>query len=816
MSLESDFMAKTRRRGAAPRGEAGSSAQAEPVAPAAPQEAPSTGAGPSGTWIERARSRVSPAALVAMVGLAATALYAYLGLLLVPLPFAQVDTEHFTHFADINFAYGSSIIDLSAMSPVQGLGGLIQPISVWINPMYLFSHILPSYDPRLWGLLAVVLLMLAATYLLGRALDLPVVVAVIGAQLVSMFSFPPLYLQSWRYTHLNGAHLYTPLPGFALPVALEVLWLAAFCYIGKSASPRWNLAAVVLMPAIFVYCVLCDPLYTALFIIPIVLIMAGVYFGSGSKSVFLWRTAGGAVFLAVCLILKIPQFFRALAGYAARAVFPNELYVEVQQWDLYTGLFSQGGPMPYLVALMMAACVVVVIKGSAQARGFAGAVLAYAIGMIVVNLIYVYSGVRWNLPLPAYFEAGAQPAYVVAGLLGAGYLSRMAWSRTSARLQVRATALLTPKVRLALSCALVLLLPLFGAASVRANHPPGFSALTTARRLPSRAPTGIVKLLQDNLAIAGEGRFRGSVANIAGVPGGELMTMKGIPEAAPFTKEMIGFIGQYLRTFDYNLYMTGLWILGIPTLEDNNHLVTPPFHYLVSRALSRRQDYHSRNWAWITKANPRLMATLGARYILADRVLSDPLVQLRQVQTNGDGVHLGLYEIRDPNIGDVSPTRTILARSADQALALMTSDQFQYRDVAVVHDSELTGLTRARPEGMFYERGGVRVRAVSAGQSLLVLPLQFSNSLRIVAVESTSSAPVRLIRVNLLETGVLFTGTINIKIAHVFGPFRGVAGRQRDIEDCRRLGIRETGDIPYPPNYQPLAGRWPLFGSAKR
>ena len=44
-----------------------------------------------------------------------------------------------------------------------------------------------------------------------------------------------------------------------------------------------------------------------------------------------------------------------------------------------------------------------------------------------------------------------------------------------------------------------------------------------------------------------------------------------------------------------------------------------------------------------------------------------------------------------------------------------------------------------------------------------------------------------------------------MKLAHVFGPFRGTAGRLQDIADCKRLGIREDGTIPYPPGYQPLS-----------
>jgi hypothetical protein len=113
---------------------------------------------------------------------------------------------------------------------------------------------------------------------------------------------------------------------------------------------------------------------------------------------------------------------------------------------------------------------------------------------------------------------------------------------------------------------------------------------------------------------------------------------------------------------------------------------------------------------------------------------------------------------------------------------------------------------------MFFEKGGVRIRASSRGPALLVLPLQFSNSLTIVSQEASSNAfPVRLLRVNLVETGIFFNGPIDIKIAHVFGPLRNIAGRFRDIEDCQRLGIKENGEIPYPANYQPLA--WSRKGS---
>jgi hypothetical protein len=187
-------------------------------------------------------------------------------------------------------------------------------------------------------------------------------------------------------------------------------------------------------------------------------------------------------------------------------------------------------------------------------------------------------------------------------------------------------------------------------------------------------------------------------------------------------------------------------------------------------------------------------------------VQQDPFLDLRAQQTNGDGISVYAYEIQGANLGGLSPIRTVVSTNASHTISLMTSNNFSMRDTAIVHEAPIVGLTPADSGAIYFERGGVRVRGNSHGPSLLVLPVQFSNSLRIISTQiNSNSAPIKLLRVNLLETGVLFNGTIDIKIAHVFGPFRGVAGRLRDIEDCRRLGIKETGEIPYPPGYQPLA-----------
>jgi hypothetical protein len=745
-------------------------------------------------------------ARIAVLGLGALAVYACFSTFAAPAgSTGVVDSELFRYFAATNFAYGGSALDLSVMSPFQGLAGLSEPLGVWVNPAYVLPHILACAEPNSWGLIVMMFLMGLATFFLGRAMGLPAWPAMLAAQSLVIFSFPPIYSWSQGITHLNGVLLYRLTFGTAVPTILGTLLLAVFSGLGK-ASTRWNIAAVVLMPCLVVYSVLCDPLYTLVFFCPIAVLLAGVFFGSGSRSVFRWRAIGALVCLLVCLACNLHGFYRAVTGYAARAVFPNELYVEVQQWDLYTGLLFQGGLATAGVMLLIVSCSVAAACGTAQSRGFAISVLVFLGGVTAASLVYVYSGIHWGLPLPVYFEVAAQPAYAVAGLLGLWIGRKRLAARFPAwKLRVP-RALSGPDVQSALVYVSIFALPLAGMTWVLAAcaaSPPGAAG---GRNGDADQPRGIVRYLQDELAIGEDGRFRGSVASVVGVPGGGLMARYGVPAEAPFSKAHINFLQEsYLRSFDPHFFLAGFWSLRIPTLEDNCQMVTPPFHFLVSRALSRPQDYHSRNWTFITKANPKLLAALGARFLLADSPQSDPRLSLRARQSNADGVTVYAYEIQGANLGGLSPVRTVVSTDAAETISRMTGDDFRFADTAVV-DVPLPGsLVRADEGALYFEHGGVRVRAKSQGPALLVLPVQFSNSLRILETKMNSrQAPVRFQRVDLLLAGLLFEGRIDVKFAHVFGPFRGTDGRMRDIEDCRRLGIRETGEIPYPPNYQPL------------
>ena len=84
---------------------------------------------------------------------------------------------------------------------------------------------------------------------------------------------------------------------------------------------------------------------------------------------------------------------------------------------------------------------------------------------------------------------------------------------------------------------------------------------------------------------------------------------------------------------------------------------------------------------------------------------------------------------------------------------------------------------------MFFERGAIRVQAESRGHSLLLLPVQYSRCL-------VPSDPVtaRLLPANLVQTAVLFQGSIDFRIYLEYGLFRPGC-RKQDLADLAELGI---------------------------
>ncbi|RDI48137.1 hypothetical protein AQULUS_05710 [Aquicella lusitana] len=156
---------------------------------------------------------------------------------------------------------------------------------------------------------------------------------------------------------------------------------------------------------------------------------------------------------------------------------------------------------------------------------------------------------------------------------------------------------------------------------------------------------------------------------------------------------------------------------------------------------------------------------------------------------------LYLYEIKNANLGTYNPTNIIRENSAKEIFLQLSRPNFSFDKSVIVQNvlpkNIVNQLVKAKNSEMRFGRNVIRVKAESAGWSLLLLPLQYSHCFSVTEVQrSPSTEPTtRLIRANLIHSALLFKGKLDAKLNFNFGIGSNVHCRQQDINDMKELGI---------------------------
>jgi hypothetical protein len=304
-----------------------------------------------------------------------------------------------------------------------------------------------------------------------------------------------------------------------------------------------------------------------------------------------------------------------------------------------------------------------------------------------------------------------------------------------------------------------------------------------------QAETVITKILKDEISLKSERRFRGRVADFFG------RSLAGINDYQ---------IWNQLRHFALhdtgNMHDgAGLWQDAIPTLFEYNPLMTPGYFVFTRRFFTRPQDIQTRNWVQMRHIDPRLLATIGVRYVVTDAPFDGEAVLrskvpirvtdvLRKALGSPDAMQdfaLHLYEIPRPNLGQYSPTEIIRLDRAADILDALASPDFDAARSMVTGEALPDGLLPARLEEFTVGRGDFHVRAASAGRSILLLPIEFSNCLTLTG----APASAHLFRADLVLTGLIFEQAVDLRFSYFTGPFANSTCRLRDRSEFERLDI---------------------------
>jgi hypothetical protein len=404
------------------------------------------------------------------------------------------------------------------------------------------------------------------------------------------------------------------------------------------------------------------------------------------------------------------------------------------------------------------------------------------------TLLYLLLNVPWQTPLPVYLAHGLFALFVISAV--AGYWGALRVAARSARRIVAMAVQRAGDTWLRLS--VTKRAPLHGPRLFQGDGAPAQSRLRFVTAVAAFIAVAIIPA---------------AVADFAMKHGPALAEQfherwPNEPELTQFFEDKIGLeVGRPFRgsvhfwPFEYatGLTASGLWARAIPTVVQYGQLVTPPsfyFDYAISTQLPSGSNWFrpspGRSWPNFYWSALQL---LGARYYVAGHEglplsisANSPVGTFPYRPLSGKHGLWYVYELPHPNVGNYSPTEVTTAQSGAEIAAMMAEPNFDFTRQVVLSVEVSQPLLPARDMRLSLIRGGWHVSGHSDGSSLVVLPQQFSHCLH------ARDARVRLVRANLMMTGMIFSRDVDTDIVFDYGIFSPRC-RSADLADMRQLDL---------------------------
>jgi hypothetical protein len=694
-------------------------------------------------------------------------------------------------FSDIMFGLGSD--------PVIGLGN----IAYTVNPRWFPSYALTADSlghiqdgPLAFAIGATELF--AATVLCGRMNGFSLALSVAAGWLITLtvwqlFGVP--YIVTILFFYPHHAELLS-----------VVVLMASFAL--RLGNGLW-VKNMALTAGIF----LC--LSFILFAEPTTLILALPVVGLFSASTLLlapcWRSrykiiACWASLALASLILGYIHYMAGLLNYTAASQFPDiskrvhTLYGGEVTLLLWTPVLSWSQiltPERAYVGGGLIGSIMILWLGSPLQRRLALGVLGAEAVFLTIGLSNYFLD-YWFGPAVWYFETFLFPFFALGIcflltspiLIARRFIHLSNWAPPELQYTISRFANATVPTLLALGAVVQ---AARAGETLKARSPENdvFAPLASPFPQPESSITQILK--QEIKLIPGQ-RFRGRVAVFIGLI---------FPEEHEYQR--YGNEHYFAQFATGNLHDgAGLWQDDIPTLMEYNTLISPPNFAFLRTFLTKPSDIIFRVAIGTRRIDQRILKAIGVRFIISDQPIADAALRaqitiptppvarerLGFAHKTMESFELYLYELADVNIGQFSPTQVRQSSDANQILTTISNHDLRLDQVVVASEPLPDKLEKAELLDFRVERDAFRIRAKSEGHSVLLLPWEFSQCLKI----TNRSGAARLFRADLFLTGVLFEGDLDATITFHTGPLIDSRCRLKDLDDSRQLKIRNAFD----------------------
>jgi hypothetical protein len=687
----------------------------------------------------------------------------------------------------------SKPFELSPFNPFSGMGSVFLPNTPWLNPAAM-ALALPG--PTEIGYMVSYFIyfaeLTASTILLCRVIGLGRIQSVVCAQIYLLLLFPPSSLKfdtlSWYSLAPVNAHL----------VALCNTLLALLLIVGNHGG--WRNLAIVLAIAFASLSAFFSGPVTILTYAPAYVVMGAAFVIAGRPGAkqLLWQAgavAGCGLFLLAC---GFEGYLEATSLVSTRSMgFPPALYLGTKalSWDYWRSAMSDFDvctiPQTFLCARRRDFWLTILGLVAATAC----AIRKPSVRLPAICMVfYIAALYAWEIPghvlLLGRAHVISTPYLMWAGYpfvaLFISFLPSFIGDSLIGGLRERINGLIVPLLVLAVPAAdLAIWRVPIRPTQPRPSNPAvgvlGPSALRHAHIGP------ISNYLFEHASIAPGRLFRGYTVSYFGDVHGPLRTAMDAGAADRF-----GLYVQARYYFDQHygnrLQETDLWDRGIPTVEEYGQWIAKPTFKIINDIFDPSGEAAKGlpSFLHIYRLDVDLLPFLGARFLITDLTLDDPRLKLRAEETgSGNAPPIFLYEVDATNLGTWTPTRAIQAATIDESAALLRSRASDLRDTAITFEAIDGTFVPAERQQLRMIKGGFQLSATSAGESLILVPLQYSHCWSM----SGQGNDVRLYRANGFQTLVRFKGEMNARFDFHFGLFGSSACRLQDYADMQRLGF---------------------------
>jgi hypothetical protein len=661
--------------------------------------------------------------------------------------------------------------EINTLLPIQGLAEFATPVNIWANPvLWPFLYWDLNFASQTSTMIAYVALAVAA-FALARTLCLPAAASVAGA-VSAIIVMPPFFFVTGFST------LFAIIPGAAMNAALAIM-AATLAYRVQSPHRRTVVSTGVLVALLLGYAIYVDPGWFLGSLFVFVPLFAFCILDAASLAAIFGRVAVFVIALIVLYLMGLVDYVSTLFAYTARIYLPGEWS---RSQDLAFASWAFVSPLlKWTYFFFLTGWLLGLIFGTRAARKIALLCLLLFSIFLAEAALYLFASFDWSGPLPTYYEVLVAPIYALGAVVGYSSVAAAIWNRFVPNVNTAKT----PRTRRINLQHVITVSPILVATALvpavilwfnnKVIHGTAYTpGLVDILNEPWPSNSELLTLLRTNIALREDPRFRGAA------------------------------LVQPYWDYPTQLMLVTLWKALVPTLNIYSTFQSPVFHFFLHRK-PKPEGFEPINastpiaYFWwrgsrIDQHSDKLVRALGVRYLVqsGDGVNSERPVWIGQdlhLRARVPPITLGdktrsydVYEYDNPNLGNYSPTEIVIAHEAAAVLRILWRESFDPERTVVLADHVNTSLVTASHAEFQFERGVIHVKAQSAGRSLLLLPVHYSRCLSLDSKEGT------LLRANLVQTGLLFEGNLDVRIYLRYGLFQ-TSCRKEDLADLRVLGI---------------------------